>query len=101
MGGHLNGNSLRRIDPIGKDGLKKNRLPGGRMGMGASPGVRGWDDVVGTRAETGVGGEMAWGAGLGALGEAKVWAEGRPADLRRPGAASQASGQVFLSQGHP
>lgn len=100
MGGHLNVNSLRRIDLTGKDGLKKNRFPGDRMGMGASPGVRGWDDVVGTRAETGVGKE-AWGAGVGALGEAKVWAEGRPADLRRPGAASQASGQVVFSQCHP
>ena len=69
MGGHLNVNSLRRIDRTGKDGLKKNRFPGDRMGMGASPGVRGWDDVVGTRAETGVGKE-AWGAGVGALGEA-------------------------------
>lgn len=100
MGGHLNVNSLRRIDLTGKDGLKKNRFPGDRMGMGASPGVRGWDDVVGTRAETGVGKE-AWGAGVGALGEAKVWAEGRPADLRRLGAASQASGQVVFSQCHP
>lgn len=102
MGEYLNGNGSRRTDPIGKDGLKKNRHLGDRQGTGVSPAEGGWDGVLGAGVGTGVGGEMAWGAGGSTQAEARVGAEeGRPVDLCRPGAASQVSGQVLPSRGHP
>lgn len=100
LGEHLNRNGLR-IDLTGKDGLKENSHLGDRAGMGASADERDWDQVVGASVGTGVGGEMAWEAGVGAWAEARVVVEGRPVDLCWPGAASQISGEVFLWLDHP
>ena len=70
---------------IGKDGLKKNGHLGDRLGMGVSPRERGWDGVVGAGVETGVGGEMASGAGGSTQVEAGVRVEeGKPVDLCSP-----------------
>lgn len=102
MRGHLNGNNLR-IDLIGNDGLRKNKYLGDRTRTGGmSLGDREWDEAVGA----GIGGEVGRVLGAGAgdgSGEEATMGSGviRSVDLCWPGTASQFSGQVLHSQGHP
>lgn len=93
MRGHLNGNSLRRIDPTGKVGLRKNRYLGDRTRPGGAwLGDREWEEAVRAGVKPEVGGELGRAAGGPAWEEAKMGAGVRPDDFCCSGIALQLPG---------